>query len=405
VGIGTDSPNSYSGYTVLTVDNATNGGVLEVSQNNTIKGQFYYDGTQTRLRSNVSTDLAFDTNDTERMRIDSSGNVKIDNGGELRIHRTGAGYTQAYAGISMDSSETIVYKNSWANKDFRFTRDGDLMVGRTSSSGVDIDGHVLFSSGTSYQSATSNTVTFVNRNSTDGTLTSFSKNGTTVGSIGIESAYGLYIDGESAHTGLQFVADSIIPRDNGARTDNATDLGTASFRFNDAHFGGTVNANAFVGDGSGLTGVGGGFTSGTLMLFQQTAAPTGWTKQTTHNDKALRVVSGTAGSGGSTAFTTALGTPAVSGSVSLSGNISNTTLSTAQIPSHNHGFREGNSGNNVADAMRRQNTAALQTDNGIITNTGGGGAHNHGHNFSGSLSSATTAINVQYVDLIIASKD
>jgi len=168
---------------------------------------------------------------------------------------------------------------------------------------------------------------------------------------------------------------------------------------------GTVTATAFVGDGSGLTGLGGGFTSGTLMLFQQTAAPTGWTKQTTHNDKALRVVSGTAGSGGSTAFTTALGTPAVSGSVSLSGNISNTTLSTAQIPSHNHGFTEGVSGNNVAAAMRKQNTAGDQTNNQKILSAGGGGSHNHGHNFSGSLSSATTAINVQYVDLIIASKD
>ena len=47
------------------------------------------------------------------------------------------------------------------------------------------------------------------------------------------------------------------------------------------------------------------FPSGTLMLFQQTASPTGWTKETTHNDKSLRVVSGTAGSGGSVAFTTA----------------------------------------------------------------------------------------------------
>ena len=46
------------------------------------------------------------------------------------------------------------------------------------------------------------------------------------------------------------------------------------------------------------------FAPGTAMLFAQTAAPTGWTKSTTHNDKALRVVSGTAGSGGSTAFTT-----------------------------------------------------------------------------------------------------
>ena len=33
--------------------------------------------------------------------------------------------------------------------------------------------------------------------------------------------------------------------------------------------------------------------SGTTMLFQQSTAPTGWTKQTTHNDKALRVVTGT----------------------------------------------------------------------------------------------------------------
>ena len=42
--------------------------------------------------------------------------------------------------------------------------------------------------------------------------------------------------------------------------------------------------------------------SGTKMLFQQSTAPTGWTKQTTHNDKTLRVVTGTASSGGSNAF-------------------------------------------------------------------------------------------------------
>jgi hypothetical protein len=43
---------------------------------------------------------------------------------------------------------------------------------------------------------------------------------------------------------------------------------------------------------------------GTAMLFQQTTAPIGWTKQTTHNDKALRVVSGAASSGGTNAFST-----------------------------------------------------------------------------------------------------
>jgi len=166
---------------------------------------------------------------------------------------------------------------------------------------------------------------------------------------------------------------------------------------------GTVTATAFSGDGSALTGIA-GFPSGTLMLFQQTAAPTGWTKQTTHNDKALRVVSGTAGSGGSTAFSTALGTPAVSGSVSVSGNISDTTLSTTQMPSHSHGYRVAG-GNNATNSSYGNNTGANAVVNGTTNSTGGGGSHNHAHNLAGSLSSATTAINVQYVDLIIASKD
>jgi hypothetical protein len=166
-----------------------------------------------------------------------------------------------------------------------------------------------------------------------------------------------------------------------------------------------VTATAFSGDGSSLTGVE-AFPSGTLMLFQQTAAPTGWTKQTTHNDKALRVVSGTAGSGGSVAFTTALGTPAVSGSVSVSGNISNTTLSTAQMPSHNHTFSFGNANGNAKNQFKRvQTTNTTSTSNAFISSTGGGGSHNHGHNLAGSLSSASTTINVQYVDLIIAAKD
>ena len=178
----------------------------------------------------------------------------------------------------------------------------------------------------------------------------------------------------------------------------------------------------------------GGFPSGTLMLFQQTAAPTGWTKQTTHNDKALRVVSGTAGTGGSSAFTTAFGTPSVSGSVglsgdlaagnlavSMSGSISDTTLSTNQIPSHTHSLTprryDSDANNNTRGSSAPQGISG-NTNIGTSGATGGGQAHNHAHNLSGtltgtpgtgnlagSLSSATATINVQYVDLIIAAKD
>lgn len=134
--------------------------------------------------------------------------------------------------------------------------------------------------------------------------------------------------------------------------------------------------------------VGGGFDSGTAMLFQQTTAPTGWTKSTTHNDKALRIVSGTAGTGGTVAFTSAFT------SQSASGTVGNTTLSTAQIPSHSHTL---STGLNVGTGIRKGDTFEGTTPS--TNSTGGGGSHTH--SFTGS----SIDLAVSYVDVIIATKD
>jgi hypothetical protein len=248
--------------------------------------------------------------------------------------------------------------------------------------------------------------------------------------------------------------------------------------------------------------------SGTKMLFQQTTAPTGWTKDTTHDNKALRVVSGTAGSGGSVAFTTAFASQAVSGTIgnttatnnavtatnqattaggtignttatniavtatnnavtatnqatTAAGTVGATTLTINQIPSHTHtgtfysSVRSNGSSivsdvNNEITSPRPLNNIAGTRNN--IANAGGSGSHNHGftgtshnhtqdahnhtqnshnhtqnahnHAFTGTSHNHTqdahnhtqnahnhtftgTAINlaVQYVDLIIATKD
>jgi hypothetical protein len=137
------------------------------------------------------------------------------------------------------------------------------------------------------------------------------------------------------------------------------------------------------------------------MLFVQTSAPTGWTKSSTHDNKSLRVVSGTASSGGSVAFTTAFASQAVSGS------IGNTTITTSTMPSHSHshtfGSRYGSSNTNVFDANGNVTGGPIFNATGptspSIGSTGSDGAHNH--TFTG------TAINlaVQYVDVIIATKD
>ena len=137
------------------------------------------------------------------------------------------------------------------------------------------------------------------------------------------------------------------------------------------------------------------FPVGTLMLFQQSTAPTGWTKQTTHNDKALRVTNGTVGSGGSAAFSTALGTPSVSGNISVSGHTM--SVSEMAIHNHSHGFTPYGGGGQPNAVT---SNGANETRRNAINNEGGGAAHSHGanHNF-------TTNISVSYVDIIIASKD
>lgn len=137
------------------------------------------------------------------------------------------------------------------------------------------------------------------------------------------------------------------------------------------------------------------FESGTRILFQQTAAPTGWTKDTTHNDKALRIVNGAVSSGGSVAFTSAFTSQAISGSVG------STTLVESQIPSHTHTHRgyvtvKGGS----AWPNSGGGGGATISNSGLTTTaTGGGGSHNH------SFSANAINLAVQYVDVIIATKN
>lgn len=155
--------------------------------------------------------------------------------------------------------------------------------------------------------------------------------------------------------------------------------------------------------------------AGTKTNFFQAAAPTGWTQCTTHNNKAIRIVSGTGGgTGGSVAFTTAFASQAVAGTVS-GGSVSATTLTTCQIPSHAHRVLQDatlkhadffntftSSGGCFGSSITTQ-TRSCTPNQGSAT-TGGGGSHTHGFtnpSFSG------TAINlaVQYVDNIVATKN
>lgn len=126
------------------------------------------------------------------------------------------------------------------------------------------------------------------------------------------------------------------------------------------------------------------FAATTAIVFNQTAAPTGWTKSTTHDNKALRVVTGAVSSGGATAFTTVFGSGKATGG---------TSISVAQLPPHHHTTRMVINGNatpgNQSSVPNNSTTAGDDTGD-----TGTGDPHTH-----------TVSLDLQYVDVIVATKN
>ena len=140
---------------------------------------------------------------------------------------------------------------------------------------------------------------------------------------------------------------------------------------------GTINATNFSG--------GGAFASGTTILFYQAAAPTGWTKSTSHDNKALRVVSGPGGgSGGSSSFTSVFASRAVplpehnhSASSGNHDGHQHSGPTNSQSIDHSHSFTTGNQSANHTHTFTTGNQNA-DHNHGFTTN--GVGDHQHSMN-------------------------
>lgn len=128
----------------------------------------------------------------------------------------------------------------------------------------------------------------------------------------------------------------------------------------------------------------GWFEPGTRMPFHQPSAPTGWTKDATLNDAALRVVS-LAGGG------------IVHGTLGISSTITGDhQLTILEMPSHHHTYslRSYLAGHGTDSAECWAGGVAVNTGNtgGGIAGVGPGNAHNH-------------PLALKYVDVIICEKD
>lgn len=156
--------------------------------------------------------------------------------------------------------------------------------------------------------------------------------------------------------------------------------------------------------------------SGSRTVMKMSTPPTGWTKDTTYNDYALRVTTGsvinrTTGESFSTVFKNYnnISVPAPGLSYSAVGS---TLIDNAAMTTHNHTTfthpgtlltRRGGTG--VTDVARTPAGAPVTFSN----NPGGGGSHNHpigtvavtGSINEGGVNSEIN-LNIKYVDTIIA---
>ena len=141
---------------------------------------------------------------------------------------------------------------------------------------------------------------------------------------------------------------------------------------------------------------------GDITVFGQSTAPTGFTKLTTHNDKALRIVSGTASSGGTSSFTTVFTnqTPTVTGL-----SVGSTTVTTATMPGHTH-IVQGSTNNTCSypvPCVYYSTWTHLPPGAASTASSGIGGGLGHTH--TSTTTSTAVPLGVNYVDIILAQKN
>ena len=216
-----------------------------------------------------STTTALDTGGTIFASVTDA--VAADKGGQVMMggYYTGT-TTAAFGGLAAKKENAtagnfggylqfLTSTNGLGNTEkMRIDSSGNLLVGKTSAA-VGTDGAQLLTGGYSGVSATSTTAFFANRNNTEGDVVEIGKNGVKVGSIGTQN--GQMTIG-SADTGLGFqgdstgtVDDAILPVNisTGARRDDAISLGHTNGRFKDLYLSGGVVFGATGGNVSSKT--------------------------------------------------------------------------------------------------------------------------------------------------------
>jgi hypothetical protein len=114
VGIGTASPATNSGYTTFTLNNTTNGGVIQIQSNGTNVLQIFGDTSQTAFVGQTGLPMKFYTSGSERYRITAAGALLL---GTTSVYGTDAAGQMSMSGTLMVGGQIMVGNQTARNSE------------------------------------------------------------------------------------------------------------------------------------------------------------------------------------------------------------------------------------------------------------------------------------------------
>jgi len=144
------------------------------------------------------------------------------------------------------------------------------------------------------------------------------------------------------------------------------------------------------------------FPAGIQMLFQQSAAPSGWKKLTGYNDCALRLTSeGTGSRTDGMAFSACFASGRGLSTTQISMGVNASTLSVGQLAGHSHDVKIGSMGNSVDSEV-----VVFASGSGTANAVGWRGANEaHGHGCWNTAHGHSVDFHVNFVDVILCEKE